>query len=121
MRLEKYTPSLDTCIPYLSIKSSKNADQNKVYLMVINKNFVESITSTIESKDFVPSGKIEVCVLNGPIVDATNERNPNNVRFTHKKFHINCNSFRFTFELHSLMVIVIVGNEVLKVGSKNEN
>lgn len=107
VRLEKFIPSVDTRIPYLSVNASKNKDGNKVYLMVINKNMDESITTTIDLKDFTPTSEGDAWVLNGPSIDATNEKNPDNVKIVHKKFEIKSTPFQFTFEPHSLTAIEI--------------
>lgn len=115
--LEKFIPSLDTKIPYLSVNASKSADGKKVYLMVINKNMDAPMTSTIDLKDFAPAAKGNAWVLNGPSVDATNEQKHDNVKMTHKTFEIASspsappnderNKFEFTFEPHSLTAIEI--------------
>jgi len=107
VKLEKFIPELDTKIPYLSVNASKSTDGNKVYLMVINKNMDESITSTIELKDFVPTSEGNAWILNGPSMDATNEVKHDNVKITHESFKINSNPFQFIFEPHSLTAIEI--------------
>ena len=122
VRLEKYLPP-DTRIPYLSVNASKSENGDKVYLMVINKNMDEAITSLIELKDFLPSKKVvttfssirvnsdslraNAWILNGPTVDATNEKKADNVKVIHKEFEIKNNPFEFTFEPHSLTAIEI--------------
>ena len=82
-----------------------NRDGDRVYLMVINKNMDESITSSIELKDFVPAAEASAWVLNGPAIDATNENSDENVKVSHKKIKIKNNPFEFTFEPHSLTAI----------------
>ena len=94
-------------ISYLSVNASTDVNKDKIYLMVINKNLDESITATINLKDFTPSRKGRAWILNGPSVDATNEENPNNVKVVHKEFEIKNNPFQFTFEPHSLTAIEI--------------
>ncbi|MFH1446780.1 MAG: alpha-L-arabinofuranosidase C-terminal domain-containing protein, partial [Chloroflexota bacterium] len=71
--------------PYLSVNASRNENGSKIYLMVINKNMDKSVTSTIELKNFVPAQEGNAWILNGPSVDATNEKNPDNVRVKHRK------------------------------------
>ncbi|MBU1006745.1 MAG: hypothetical protein KKH08_04050 [Candidatus Omnitrophica bacterium] len=94
-------------IPYLSVNASTNADKNKVYLIVINKNLGNSVTATIDLKDFYPSAKGSAFVLNGPDIDSTNETNADNVTLRSKEFKIKDNPFEFTFEPHSLTAIEI--------------
>jgi alpha-L-arabinofuranosidase len=110
VRLEKFVPSVDMKIPYLSVNASKNADGSMVYLMVINKNMDSPMTSTIDLKDFAPAAKGNAWVLNGPSVDATNEKKHDNVKVTHKTFEITGSPFEFIFEPHSLTAIEIEGN-----------
>jgi alpha-L-arabinofuranosidase len=95
-------------IAYLSVNASKSPDGKKVYLMVINKNMKEAITSTIDLKDFVLSDQGDVWVLNGPGIDATNEKMHDNVKVVHKKFDIKDDPFVFTFEPHSLTAIELI-------------
>jgi hypothetical protein len=106
VRLEKYILP-NTNIPYLSVNASKSGKTNSLYLMVINKNMDKDITSLIELSDFVPSGKAEAWILNGPSIDANNEKISDNVRIAHKSFEIESASFEFTFEKHSLTAIEI--------------
>lgn len=100
-------------IPYLSVNASKSEDGGKVNLIVVNKNLEESMAATIELRDFVSASKGDAWVLNGPTVDATNEKKHDNVKITYKEFEIwneesgAKNTFEFTFEPHSLTVIEI--------------
>jgi len=110
VKLEQYIPP-DTHIPYLSVNASKSTKGDKIYLMIINKNMEEAITSSIEIKDFLPSDKADAWTLNGPSVDATNEKKADNVKVTHREFEIKNNSFVFTFEPHSLISIEIAKKE----------
>jgi len=107
VKLEKFIPSLDTKIPFLSVNVSKSVDGKKVFLMVINKNMDAPMTSKIDLKDFALASKGNAWVLNGPSVDATNEKKHDNVKVSHQKFEIKGNPFDFTFEPHSLTAIEI--------------
>jgi alpha-N-arabinofuranosidase len=107
VKLEKFVPSVNTKIPYLSVNASRSSDGNKIYLMVINRNLEESITSNIDLKDFILAKEGNAWILNGPHIDATNEKNHNNVKISHKRFKIEDNPFDFTFEPHSLTAIEI--------------
>ncbi len=113
VKFEKFTPGISANIPYLAVNASKSADEQTVYLMIINKNLEESMQATIELKDFTPEQKGLAWILNGPNVEATNERNKNNVNVMHKEFDVWSeqtgvkNSFEFTFEPHSLTAFEI--------------
>lgn len=106
-RLEKSISGRDAEIPYLSVNVSKSVDGRKVYLMVINKNMDAPVTAAIHLQNFIPAGKAQAWVLNGPAVDATNEAKPNNVRIKEKGFEIKTIPFEFTFEPHSLTAIEV--------------
>ena len=107
VKLEKFIPLIDGKIPYLSANASKSEDGKKVYLMVINKNLEEPVSTTIRLKDFKPSSSASVFTLNGPEVISTNEQNHENVRITSKTIQIPGADFEFTFEPHSLTAIEI--------------
>ncbi|MBF0571951.1 MAG: hypothetical protein HQL12_08805 [Candidatus Omnitrophica bacterium] len=107
VKLQKFVPSLDIKIPYLSVTASKASDGNKIYLMVINKNLDKTTTSTINLKNFIPATKGIAWVLNGPFIDATNETKHDNVKVMQKEFSISSNVFEYTFEPHSLTAIEI--------------
>ena len=98
-------------MPYLSVNASKDRDNAKTYLMVINKNMDHAITATINLKDFKPTKEVDAWILNGSSIDVTNEENHENVRVRHVKLEIGkqygsiTNSFQFTFEPHSLTAI----------------
>jgi alpha-L-arabinofuranosidase len=114
VKLEKFISEVDTKIPYLSVNVSKSLDGNKIYFMVINKHMEENITSTIDLSDFTPDSEGTAWILNGPSVDATNEKEHENIRITQKRFEIKGNPFYFTFEPHSLTAIEIVSRVSLK-------
>jgi len=115
VRLEKFVPSVDTKIPYLSVNASKSKDGKKVYLMVINKNMDSPITATVELKGFLPANQGKSWVLNGPSIDATNEKKHDNVKVVEKSFNIpackpedDVCRFEYTFDEHSLTAIEVV-------------
>lgn len=101
------TNLFDTQIPNLSVNASRNIKGDKLYLMVVNKNMNEAEETIIELNDFNPSGNIKVWTLNGPSVEATNEKNKDNVYVSNKEYIFNGNSFKFLFEPHSLTAIEI--------------
>jgi len=113
VNLRKYYSDLPAKaeVPYLSVNASTNEAEDRVYLMVINKNLENSETATIDLKDFIPADQINTWVLNGPKIDSTNEGNPNTVKVRHKNYKIDGNQFEFTFEPHSLTAIEISREE----------
>lgn len=116
VKLEQFSP--ETRIPYLSANASKSKDGSKIYLMVINKNMNEALTSIINLKNYLSVQEVEankggellrvnVWTLNGPSVDSTNEKNAYTVKVKHRSFKTNSNSFNMTFEPHSLTAVEI--------------
>ena len=59
--------------PYLSAVASSNAARTRLTLIVLNKHFSESITTTVAFTGFSPPSSVEAHVLTGPNVLATNE------------------------------------------------
>ncbi len=112
VELKKFIPSVSSKIPYLSVIASKNLNSDRIFLLVINKNFEKEITSTIELKDFMPANSAQSWVLNGPSLESTNEVNHGNVKVTHKSFSVSHNPFQFSFQPHSLTVVEIEGKHI---------
>lgn len=98
---------LDTVVPYLSVNASKNKDGSKVYLMVINKNMNEAVSASVELKDFIPARENSSWVLYGPSADSTNEKFSDMVKVKHVSINTDTNSFKYSFEPHSLTAIEI--------------
>jgi alpha-L-arabinofuranosidase len=94
-------------VPYLSINASRNEDESKIFIMVINKNIDITVTAAIDLKGFIPGKEGNAWILNGPSIDATNEKDHNNVRITRKRIAIKGNPFKVSFEPHSLTALEI--------------
>lgn len=94
---------------YLSVNAGKNNDGTKIYLMVINKNLDKEITCKIQPKDFIPDKTSKAWILNGPSIEATNEKDANNVAVKYQEFSAGEDGFNFTFEPQSLTAIEITG------------
>jgi len=94
-------------VPYLSVNASKDKNDSKLYIMVINRDLDKSITSKIVLQDFLPAEKASAWILNGPGIDATNEKHPLNVRVKQANLQLRDASFEFTFEPHSLTALEI--------------
>lgn len=94
-------------LPFLSVNASKNQNNNKLFIMVINKDWEQSITATIHIQDFQAVKEVNAWILNGPSIASTNENNPDNVKITERKIKTEGELFPFTFEPHSLTAIEI--------------
>ena len=103
----------DTLVPYLSVNASRNKKGDKIYLMIINKNANDVMPALVHLKNFSSSNTADVWILNGPSIDATNEEITDNVKVVHKKIDITNDSFKYSFEPHSLTAIeVMAGNDL---------
>ncbi len=92
---EKEVPSLN------AIATTGN---EKLYLMIINRDLERDIKIKIKLKDFTPKPEATVYVLNGPAVNATNEKNANNVTIRESTIDAG-DFFTCTVEKHSVTVI----------------
>ncbi|MFH0926569.1 MAG: alpha-L-arabinofuranosidase C-terminal domain-containing protein [bacterium] len=107
VQLEKFIPSIDTKIPYLSVNASKSSDGKSIFFMVVNRHMEANISATICLKGFTPSETAKAWVLNGPSIDAINENDHENVKVTDISFEVKGNIFSFSFEPHSLTALEI--------------
>lgn len=112
--VQKYVPRKYPSVPYLSVIASrkitsgsvKKSGNTKVYLMVINKNMDDSISTQINLRGFMPQNA-KAWNLTGPSVDATNELDPGNVNIHENDLGKVTNGFVFKFPPHSLTALEI--------------
>jgi hypothetical protein len=106
--VQKFTPQAFPAVPYLSVNASSafTANQKKVYLMVVNKNMDSTIKTKISINGMTVT-KAKAWILNGPSVDATNEKDPNNVALKEVDFGNVTNGFLVGFPPHSLTALEI--------------
>lgn len=110
IKLEKFIPSINTDIPYLSVNTSKSSDNKTIYLMIINKNLEHDIKTEIILNNFTPSGSAHINTLWGNNVSSTNERYPyNNVRIHTNEIMPRGNILTISLKKHSLTSIEIKG------------
>ena len=57
-------------VPYLEAICSKSKDDKKLYILVINKHFDQSISAKIKINDFVPNPQGTAWTLSGTAIDA---------------------------------------------------
>ncbi len=88
------------------IATTKN---DKLYLMVINKDLDSDTQTDIALSGFTPAGNAQVYTLNGPSVDATNENAAETVKITESTINNVSSSFSYPFEKHSVTVMVFNG------------
>ncbi len=69
VKLQKITPANNGEVPFLSVNASKSSDGSRVYLMVVNKDMVNSIDAPITLDNFTPSSA-RAWTLSGASVDA---------------------------------------------------
>ncbi|VAX27567.1 alpha-L-arabinofuranosidase [hydrothermal vent metagenome] len=90
-----------------SLNSIATTKDDKLYLMVINRDLDNDIHSQVVLNNFVPTELAHVYTLNGPSIDATNEIVHENVTIKGSTFNTAAASFSYTFEKHSVTVIIL--------------
>ncbi|MEC0259585.1 hypothetical protein [Paenibacillus lautus] len=105
----------------LTIWASKRTGvNNKLYLMVINKNQTQDLSATINLSHFTPNSTASSWVLNAPAIDATSGANINGIQVasngTLPTIPGNTitgvsNSFTRTFPAHSITMVELTGSE----------
>ena len=82
---------------------------DKLYLMTINRDLDNDIQTQVVLNGFSPTGNAQVYTLNGPSIDATNEDIQENVTITESTIDNISDTFSFSFEKHSVTVMVFEG------------
>ncbi|MCW5203742.1 hypothetical protein VU12_12490 [Desulfobulbus sp. US4] len=102
--IKKYPPT-----PYLSAVSSLDTTEQKLSLIVVNKNIDNSVAARIKINDFDASKNVRFSVLNGPSIGSTNEKGVELVKITEGHFEKEAGNdyFVFTFEPHSVTALEI--------------
>jgi len=67
-------------VPYLSVNASKSDDGSNIYLLVVNKSMIDTITAKITLNSFIPV-KMQAWTLNSNSVDASIETGVRNGGF----------------------------------------
>lgn len=100
--------------------SKRTGVNNKLYLMVINKNQTQNLSATIQLSGFAPESTASAWVLNTPAIDSLTGANINGVQVaadgTLPSIPGNpitgvSNSFTRTFPAHSITMIELTGTE----------
>ncbi len=117
-------------VPYLDVVSSRSADDRKLYVMVINKHFDDSIRATIRLQDFRPTGG-SAWIMSGTGIDANTGTEPfrapgvqwakqasagrfdrgavNEISIRHEGLQRVSTAFEFEFPKHSIVSLEIDG------------
>ncbi len=104
VRVQKIIPANVGAVPYLSVNASKSSDGKKIYLMIVNKNLTEAIPASIK----VPGAQTAAAwCLNGPSIDAVNEKNPDNVRVAELAMSTHAVWLDITLPAHSMTAVEV--------------
>jgi hypothetical protein len=112
LTIQRFKPTVYPSAQYLSVNASITklngiqGQKQTVYLMVLNKNIKNSITSRITLLDFKPTAA-RSWTLHGPSIGATNEINPNEVFVSERLYRNVQNEVIMEFPPHSLTAIEI--------------
>lgn len=86
----------------LSVTASTNAENNRMYIMVLNKNVYADVAAILNT-DAHCKNSITAWTLNGPSLDATNENNASEIMIIDQIISVkSCNKFKYIFPAHSL-------------------
>jgi len=111
IKLEKFIPSINTNIPYLSVTTSKSSDSKTIYLMVTNKSLEQDLKTEIILNNFKPDGIARIYSLWGDRISSTNEKRPyNKVRIHENEVTLSKNVLKTSFKKHSVTAIEITGD-----------
>jgi len=91
-----------------SLNAIATTEDGKLYLMIVNRDLERDIAINIELNGFIPAPEATAYVLNGPAIDATNEKNPENVTMREDRLEGIANSFFYTVEKHSVTLITLI-------------
>ncbi|MHC4442243.1 MAG: alpha-L-arabinofuranosidase C-terminal domain-containing protein [Planctomycetota bacterium] len=83
LRITKYIPRIFPAVPYLSVNASRSQDTHTIYLIIVNKNLDREMETEILLTDSKPN-RARARTLTGPGLEATNEKNPHNVKIHEK-------------------------------------
>lgn len=90
-----------------SIQAIASVKDNKLYLMVINRELKKEIEINIKINNFVPIRHAKVYSLDGPSIDSTNEKSKDNVHIKESTIDYTAISFTYSFKKHSVTVIIL--------------
>ncbi|MDD5065734.1 MAG: alpha-L-arabinofuranosidase C-terminal domain-containing protein [bacterium] len=96
-------------VDYITVNASMNKEQNKVYLMILNKNLKNKMSSEIILKGFENISSAEAWILNGPDYLSLNENNPDtvSVKSVNLMNAVKNGSLAVELEPHSLTAVEI--------------
>jgi alpha-N-arabinofuranosidase len=96
-------------LPKLHVTASKDRAGN-VYLMVLNRDRTDAVTTDIELNKFQLAGKTTIWTLNGPeYLSYNTPENPNNVSIKETTATAKGNILTYTFPAHSVTAIKLGG------------
>jgi alpha-N-arabinofuranosidase len=107
VQVQQFTPQRFAAVSCLGVNASRSRDGKTVYLMVVNKHLEQTLRTAIHVNGAEPQSAQAWSVV-GPSVDATNERDPNNVHLAHRDLGRVSKSFTIDFPPHSLTAVEIV-------------
>ena len=94
-------------VPYLDVLATRDSKKNNLVVFVVNRDWKNSITGTVELGDFTPAPDVMVHTLSGgSLLDRNDEENPERVRPVNSTLRAEGTSLRHTFPAASLTVLV---------------
>jgi alpha-N-arabinofuranosidase len=94
-------------VPYLDVLATRDSKKNNLVVFVVNRDWKNSITGTVELGDFTPAPDVLAHTLSGgSLLDRNDEENPERVRPVNSTLRAEGTSLRHTFPAASLTVLV---------------
>ncbi len=98
-------------VPYLTAYSSKNNEENKLYIIAVNKHSLATMRSSINIKNAKVKKEAKVYTLNGPTINADNNYS-DQVTIEEKSIAYAGDNFNYSFPAHSVTAIELDMTEV---------
>jgi alpha-N-arabinofuranosidase len=94
-------------VPYLDVLATRDSKRNNLVVFVVNRDWKNSITGTVELGGFAPAPDVLAHTLSGgSLLDRNDEENPERVRPMNSTLRAEGTSLRHTFPAASLTVLV---------------
>lgn len=100
-------------IPYMTAYASRSNNDNKLYLMVINKHSAADMRTTINISNVDVSSNANIYTLNGPSIHSDNKYS-DNVDIKEKSISNANENFVYNFPAHSVTAIEFNINRLIK-------
>ena len=100
-----YDSSYTGEVPYLSCYVSKNEQEDKLYVMLINRHPEANLPITFQLDGFFPQDKYAIWKLTGPKITSQNDGSPGLVNIINEIGSLGGSDFKYLCPANSVVVI----------------